>query len=106
MVYDFIPLKQGLKPYHISKLYKMWWRVYDFIPLKQGLKRCVVIPFDNVCLIVYDFIPLKQGLKLGLQRFILGKDIGLWLYSIKTRIETWRRKNGGFFDTGFMTLFH
>ena len=61
-VYDFIPLKQGLKR---AKWCRMHGRnaVYDFIPLKQGLKH---IDVPNACAAesVYDFIPLKQGLKL------------------------------------------
>ena len=38
-------------------------KVYDFIPLKQGLKHFIVGLNDGNGSIVYDFIPLKQGLK-------------------------------------------
>ena len=44
--------------------------VYDFIPLKQGLKLqyiIVIIPNRPV----YDFIPLKQGLKLSFHKIPL-----------------------------------
>ena len=42
-------------------------QVYDFIPLKQGLKHNERYNYttDNY---VYDFIPLKQGLKLIYRR--------------------------------------
>ena len=109
-VYDFIPLKQGLKlrvpitmPYH--------WTVYDFIPLKQGLKHFSDNVFSYLCTglwlysiktrietqnrhivfgiyNVYDFIPLKQGLKQKGNIDDYQYKKGLWLYSIKTRIET------------------
>ena len=36
-VYDFIPLKQGLKHNKYS-IYSLLLSVYDFISLKQGLK--------------------------------------------------------------------
>ena len=39
-------------------------QVYDFIPLKQGLKH-INISTAHYVFVVYDFIPLKQGLKLG-----------------------------------------
>ena len=87
-VYDFIPLKQGLKLIKCSSnisisgclwLYSIKTRietryryryykvehVYDFIPLKQGLKHYSNL--SSYCFWnVYDFIPLKQGLKLFL----------------------------------------
>ena len=39
-VYDFIPLKQGLK-HRTWRSGFCYDKVYDFIPLKQGLKQIV-----------------------------------------------------------------
>ena len=85
-VYDFIPLKQGLK-HNIFICWRRWRWVYDFIPLKQGLKLIKRHTKPNKQK-VYDFIPLKQGLKLQINVQILFLMLCLWLYSIKTRIET------------------
>ena len=85
-VYDFIPLKQGLKR-KLGMQFLHWWQVYDFIPLKQGLKRMFhAHHFAHNS--VYDFIPLKQGLKPRKNTFECVRNFCLWLYSIKTRIET------------------
>ena len=61
-VYDFIPLKQGLKRGLPGSGKSYILTVYDFIPLKQGLKLNNNENEKNN-LKVYDFIPLKQGLK-------------------------------------------
>ena len=89
MVYDFIPLKQGLKLVEIGVI-ECDERVYDFIPLKQGLKHYYILLMLLLLwsIQVYDFIPLKQGLKLIDINISHKNSNSLWLYSIKTRIET------------------
>ena len=47
-VYDFIPLKQGLKPIDFSVI-RSTTSVYDFIPLKQGLKQIETVLYTICC---------------------------------------------------------
>ena len=98
---EYVPLKQGLRPFLRSIIFLINFMLIEYVPLKQGLR---LVCHQSIWLLrndLIEYVPLKQGLRHGAITFDDGTEKSHRVCSIKTRIKTSREKfiEGNFFPS-------